>query len=246
MKPLSAFTLIGLPVVRKGFTLIELLVVIAVIALLISIFLPSLEAAKEIARCVVCTTKLRNLGLAVNFYANENDEYLPAAGPRDRGLINKQYWFMNANLLRYVGVSLSYDAEGTLIGPPAKKSALTCPSHCKPMRPRKGGPREYALSYVMNGTFGVGDWCSIEREYRRVSDFEKPAGVMIFADGNNSRPETVGTVLYHGCPRENFGYRHKDSLNAAFLDSHVVKLESGDIPLGRDKRFEPFWSEKKP
>jgi prepilin-type N-terminal cleavage/methylation domain-containing protein len=57
---------------RKGFTLVELLVVIAIIALLISILAPSLNAAKNLARQVICNTNLKALGTAVVLYAEAN------------------------------------------------------------------------------------------------------------------------------------------------------------------------------
>lgn len=61
--------------VRKGFTLIELLVVIAIIAILLSILLPSLSLARAQARQVVCGTGLRNLHMAVFFYAEDSRDY---------------------------------------------------------------------------------------------------------------------------------------------------------------------------
>lgn len=63
---------------KKGFTLIELLVVIAIIALLVSILLPSLNVAKDIARGVVCLSNLRSLGTAFAMYTQESpDNRLP-------------------------------------------------------------------------------------------------------------------------------------------------------------------------
>jgi prepilin-type N-terminal cleavage/methylation domain-containing protein/prepilin-type processing-associated H-X9-DG protein len=63
---------------RGGFTLIEILVVVAIIALLISILLPSLSAARSRTRTVVCLTHLRVLGQAMVTYASENRGMVPA------------------------------------------------------------------------------------------------------------------------------------------------------------------------
>lgn len=62
---------------RPGFTLIELLVVIAVIALLVGLLLPALGSARQQARAVVCSTRLQQLGIALNLYFNDYDNTLP-------------------------------------------------------------------------------------------------------------------------------------------------------------------------
>jgi len=61
----------------KAFTLIELLVVIAIISLLVSILLPSLSKAKDLARRAVCMSQLRNIGTAFAMYTSDYNFHLP-------------------------------------------------------------------------------------------------------------------------------------------------------------------------
>lgn len=63
----------GMAIQKKAFTLIELLVVISIIALLLSILLPSLKKAREAARIIQCKSNLHNIGFAIHMYSEDNN-----------------------------------------------------------------------------------------------------------------------------------------------------------------------------
>lgn len=82
--------------VRHAFTLVELLVVIGIIAMLISILLPTLSSARQSANKLVCASNMRQVGQAAVFYANDNEGslcysfYQPPSG-----LAEDRYWWVD-------------------------------------------------------------------------------------------------------------------------------------------------------
>jgi len=90
---------------RPAFTLIEVLVVVAIIALLVSILLPSLSRAKAQARMVNCQSNIRQVMMAFLVYATENRNCLPGH---------------------------SKDSEADWLGPPTTTSATLRFRRCSP------------------------------------------------------------------------------------------------------------------
>lgn len=132
---------VTLPVRRRGaFTLIELLVVVAIISLLVSILLPSLGKAKNLAQQIACTSHVRQMGMAMQLYAGDYDGYKPA--PR----LNNTYsglWFFALG-----GGRSEPFQDGYLPNPmnPGGASLWKCPSYSY--------PPAVALCYGMSRSHG--------------------------------------------------------------------------------------------
>ncbi len=145
-----------------AFTLIELLVVISIIALLMAILMPALNMAKQQARGIVCRSKLGEIGVAANMYADDNDQEVPR-GTNIAAVSNDRMWFML--FMPYLAVTKRdfgqrYDPFGDM-------NIYRCPSY-----PNK----EQALCYVIN------NW-----EFEGKNDFEgksanedKPAKLTLY------------------------------------------------------------------
>jgi prepilin-type N-terminal cleavage/methylation domain-containing protein/prepilin-type processing-associated H-X9-DG protein len=111
---------------RGAFTLIELLVVIAIISILASMLLPTLSRAKEQGVSIFCVNNLRQIGLAMQMYGDDNNERLPvsyakvsdpAAGawtnsPTPWTFALSSYYGNNTNVLRCPAFSSFYNHSG--------------------------------------------------------------------------------------------------------------------------------------
>ena len=136
--------------------------VIAIIALLMAILMPALNMAKQQARTIVCRSKLGEIGVAANMYADDNDQKVPRGTDMFEG-VNEQVWFML--FMPYLAVTKK--TFGDHYDPFGDMNIYRCPSY---------PDKEQALCYVIN------NW-----EFRnnddlrgKPADEDKPAELLLY------------------------------------------------------------------
>jgi len=94
----------------SAFTLIELLVVMSIISILMSMMLPALGKARKQAHLIDCTNSLRQIGMIIQLYANDNDDRMPAGYQPDLGTAS--LFVKNANWNGPTGLGILFPWVG--------------------------------------------------------------------------------------------------------------------------------------
>ena len=184
-----------------AFTLIELLVVISIIALLIAILLPSLSAARDVAKQVQCASNLRQVGIGVEAYLQDYDYYYYAHWDPDA---SPPAWWMDDHALPsdYLNVE-TIDNAGTV---------LDCPKGTQGWQ----SFNDRHLDYSPNGTL----------DYQRrpvLRGFESTT--VIFADAERDSLDTAGKEDWKDTIPGDFDgtqWTHNDRANFLFADGHAA------------------------
>lgn len=243
------FTLVELPAVsrrksgasRKGrhaFTLVELLVVVAIIALLVSMLLPTLGKAKEQARMAICASNLKGLGVAFSTYTAANSRWWPAPAPYG-GMAYGETWPAPS-----VGVGPEYSWDTILRSDYGKLEMIHCPSddidrtsYYANVPEENRHPRSYAmnasLSYMGPSEFGK------QRDYcwptSRVPPFPWP-GYLTPSSVVTNPPETILLADMW----ESVFYEYRPNIYGAYQGSWTGRPDkwgAGGIVDGRTPTF---------
>jgi prepilin-type N-terminal cleavage/methylation domain-containing protein/prepilin-type processing-associated H-X9-DG protein len=122
---------------RAAFTLIELLVVVAILSILMALFLPALQRAKDAARTAGCVSTLRQIMVATLMYADDHDGFMPK-GIMAGGVANNTGYGFNftpSNVFDNDPESTGADQEICGVGQlmwgrylPENAEAISCPA----------------------------------------------------------------------------------------------------------------------
>jgi prepilin-type N-terminal cleavage/methylation domain-containing protein len=252
---------------RLGFTLIELLVVIAIIAILASMILPALSRAKEKGRQAKCMSNLRQIGIGVTMYADDNRNFLYYKGTLDDpSLPNDGQWTANPRVSvmlepsddhAYWGIAY-YQSIGK------NKSIFHCPTAYYVDEWREDG-RTFAREYWQNSTYGLnGHLIGEDGKAPRLTAYARPQQTIFAQDSAEQKMEggedSIGLfpgwsqilTQWIGKPPGTGGlgaehydgynflwewYRHNGNCETLWLTGSVSSFHYKSVNIGIDYRY---------
>jgi prepilin-type processing-associated H-X9-DG protein/prepilin-type N-terminal cleavage/methylation domain-containing protein len=214
---------------RPAFTLVELLVVIALIALLMSILLPTISVAHQQAQSVQCLSNLRQMAIAAAAYANVYDGYYPISyyGSFQSPVSTSYSWDFTTQTNINTGVQTV--VPGLLWMGSTNMQVQQCPAYDG----RSDSLSDPYTGYNYNTSYiGHGQFESIPSPIKMASVLY-PTRCALFGDGQYYS----GADKYMRAPLPNpgdanftsrsagtQGFRHRGGTNVVFCDGHAETL----------------------
>jgi len=255
----------------QGFTLIELLVVISIIALLVGILLPALGAARKTAQRVQCASRLRQVGMSLITYTNDNNGMFPTNFIKPASGFGQPaepaFWYDADRIGQYLpGVQEA--GTGSIGG-----GVLACPSdeaaartyavniHSSSEKLNTNPDRFYNIGSVKRTTnmlLASESW-AFEDDGNALYAHSELGGYPIPFDparwfGHNGSVNKPALVIEFGNVKSTIRYNlHQDagnedfegSVNMSYIDGHVVNKSPSDLvdtAAGRST-YDTLWSE---
>ena len=223
------FTTLPPASIRRGFTLIELLVVIAIISILAAILFPVFQKVRENARASACLSNMKQIGLGVQMYVQDNDERL---------------FFRSGDANSRSGATISGNAfrwYNQLMPFIKSNGVFTCPSDAAPTpSPDVNGVKNIQRSYMA---------CAVP-ESLTLAQIDDPVETMVVTDKWDKNSDgAVGDSWIEafngdfdpdfgpgGDPTRMYkaGNRHNGRVNCTFFDGHTKSFSPATIQNSKD------------
>lgn len=201
----------------------EILAAVAIVSVLVAITLKIGNAAKLSSASVKCMSNMRQIGMAINSYAADNDNSYPPIVVSTQGW---KYWDMELIWPYATGLSSSSSVnyfttyKGSIFQCPASDPKKTC-------------------SYGMNAMFP--DGIKKYDQPRKRNSITKPSSCLLLGEGTNHLLDS----WWYSSAGQPMTFPHNGRQNLLFADLHTESRKKEDIPMGgwsQPETTDPFWT----